>query len=261
MAAATGMITSSPNIASPGSMNNKIVSGRGPRRFRRAAGPARWRAGTPPDGSEGGAAARRPRALAPRRWWTSVSGHSLFYREVRLGLEGVVHLLHGLRRGKRPVGDRRDTRVHLVADRGRQVLVEVELERGRVGDGLLDQDAVDLARRDLRVQGHRDDAGLLLQDPVVRLGSEEHQEVDRVVRSVGAHRVAVAAAVHLVDGALAALHRREREPAEVVTEGRAGGALLHARVPLTHQVHRRATGAEHRWRAVLTAVALLEEAA
>src|SRR5690606_13404745 len=223
-------------------------------------GPARWRAGTPPDGAAGRWAAARSGTLATPRWLTSVTGHSLFNLEVGLGLEGLVHLLHGLLRGGRPIGDRTDAGVHLVADGGRQILVEVELERRGVGHALLDQDAVDLARRDLRVQGHRDDAGLLLQNPVIRLGSEEHQEVDRVVRSVGAHRVAVAAAVHLVDRTGAALNRGEREPAEVVTEGRAGGALLHARVPLAHQVHGRATGAEDRWRAVLTAVALLEEA-
>src|SRR5690606_30882349 len=218
MAETTGMITSSPNIASPGSRNRKIVSGRGPRRFRRAAGPARWRAGTPPDGAAGREAVARWGTLATPRWLTSVTGHSLFHREVRLGLEDLVHLLHGLLRGSRPVGNRRDARVHLVADRRRQILVEVELERGGVGDTLLDQDAVDLGRRDLRVQGHRDQAPVRLQDPVVRLASEEHQEVDRVVGSVDAHRVTVAAAVHLVDRAGAALNLGEREPTQVVAK-------------------------------------------
>src|SRR5215204_2340306 len=134
------------------------------------------------------------------------------------GLGGIRDLLrHLLRRGLA-----REQLLHRVVDglpdRGRVRLVEVELHEGRLAARVENGLHVRVLDRALGALGDRQD-GPALAALVRDLGADEVlDEVDSLRRRVLTDREAVAAAELLALLADAALHLREREPAEVLAQ-------------------------------------------
>src|SRR5690606_26459302 len=102
---------------------------------------------------------------------------------------------------------RADCRLHLVTDRWRPVLVEVELEPGASGQGLQDRAQGLVVHHVLATEHHRDDvAGV--DHPLVVL-VDEADELQGLLGSVGTDGEAVATTEDLGDRTLTALDSRE----------------------------------------------------